>query len=130
MAESFVHLGIGNRYKTYLGIQRDFAAVDFGPDYVSVPSKLCGMLIGKDAFVGKTRVTKGTFVQLVADLEIRPSKCRALIVPNQELSKVGIVSYQPIKEAGDKPGILLGFLAQEDVDLKDLSWLVRIYALV
>jgi hypothetical protein len=130
MSESFVHLGIGNRYKTYLGIQQEIKPVDFGQDYVSITSTLKGIISAGKYKEGATKVAKGDFVQLIADLEIRPSKCRALIVPNQELSKHGIVSYQHVKEAGDKPGILLGFLAAEDVDLKDLGWLVRIYALV
>ena len=130
MSESFIHLGMGNRQKTYLGIQQDFEQTAFGPGYVSLPSTLAGMIKDGKMLKGETKVPKGTYVQLVATLEVRPSKCRALIVPNQDLMKLGLVSCQTIKEATDRPGILVGFQPAEDVDLKDLPWLVCIYALI
>jgi hypothetical protein len=129
MTESFVHLGIGNRHKTYLGIQKDIPVAEFGPNYVSLLTKIAGIIKNGKAS-RDTKVSKGEYVQLVAELEIRPSKCRALIVPNQELIKFGLVTCQTIKEADDKPGITVGFLCQEDIDVATLPWLVRIYALV
>lgn len=128
MAESFVHLGMGKRWSSYLGLAQ--TEPKYGRDYVSVELGLKGIVVDGKMSTKKEVVEPGQFVQLVAEGTLNPNKCRAVIVPNQKLAIAGVLSYQPIVEGGDSTEIVLSFDCKQKINVRELSWLVRLYALV
>jgi hypothetical protein len=77
----------------------------------------------------KTNIKEGERVTVRPTLNMAIKKCKILVVPNGELAAYGSVAYQSVLEAGDEGKLCLYFEAKQDVNLKDLDYIFRVYCI-
>lgn len=118
----FIHLASASMRQNYIRLEGKLGE-DYiiGKDYSYIQaSKIAGK---------KKKLEAGTSVTLLPTIKVNPHQCRLLIVPSAELALAGNLSYQSIIEPVDKPEIAINLQVLEDINLNDISWLCRIYAL-
>lgn len=127
---SLINLKRGNRSVGLLGW--DGPEPKFAPDYNYLEIGLgSAYKIGpKGEKVAVTAAAPGDFIKLVPEGTVTPhDRNHALVVVNGVLSAYGSVSYQTILAPGDTGRLGASFFCQEAIDLTQLPWLFRAYAL-
>jgi hypothetical protein len=127
---AFIKLSSDNTRKNYLGLAtQEGMPIRFSQDYMSVevlPSSIWNP--SEEKFVDKAM--RNQHLKLEAACTIHPKyQYRALVKTNPMLQEVASAPAMFMVESGEGGPVSFFATFRKDFEVKDLSWLVRIYLL-
>lgn len=121
MSEIFSSIVRGSFLKTHMRVtgelNKDFF---YGHDYSYIQCPV--------GYSSKKHCEPGDIVQFKPSITVNPTKCKLFIVPNGQLNEVATLSYQPVLDTGDGEQLRIYATFNKKFEVKDLEWLLRIYA--
>lgn len=126
MESMYLNWARGNRVKVYAGIMNLPEGVEYSSDYIAMYVPLAeGFNPSSEEIIAVGKANSRAV--LLPAVQVKPAKYRIQVVPNPALYEYADVFHEPLIEPGSDSQPKLYVRFRKDLELDQLSYLVRLY---